>query len=192
MARGEGFSLYDRDGRDSGTVRPYIPPAVPAQPVPDGVNILSVPRCGQADRDRVAERITDAHARGYLTLEEAEARHAAIGQASTGHLLGMLTDDLPPVSRWAGTLTGQSGLPRRPRRSWSARFQARQPFSSVAAGLASVIAGVAPGVFADSMGVAHGTLVALCAVTAIAGTFGLIAAFAAFMTWSAPETGGGS
>jgi Domain of unknown function (DUF1707) len=171
---------YEPDGI---AVRPYVAPAVPAQPVPDGVNILSVPRCGQADRDRVAERITSAHGLGYLTLEEAEARHAAIEQASTGHLLGMLTEDLPPLSRWAGTLSrGYSRPPKR--RSWSARFQARQPFSSVAAGLASVVSGVAPGVLADGAGVAHGALVALCAVTAIAGAVGLIAAFAAFTVWS--------
>ncbi|GJF06860.1 hypothetical protein PSD17_58070 [Pseudonocardia sp. D17] len=60
-------------------------PQNPAKPV----------RIGDADRERVAERIRGALAEGRLTLEEADERQAAAYAARVEADLAELTDDLP-------------------------------------------------------------------------------------------------
>jgi uncharacterized protein DUF1707 len=53
-------------------------------------------RAGDADRNRIAELLKEAHAAGYLTLEEVDERLGSALTARTRGELDRLVDDLPP------------------------------------------------------------------------------------------------
>ena len=65
-------------------------------------------RVGDADRDRTADLLKEAHAAGYLTLEETDERLGTALAARTRGELDRLVADLPPEWR-----AGQKG-DRRP------------------------------------------------------------------------------
>jgi hypothetical protein len=56
-------------------------------------------RVGDADRNRTADLLKEAHAAGYLTLEEADERLGAALAARTRDQLDRLVTDLPPEWR---------------------------------------------------------------------------------------------
>ena len=56
-------------------------------------------RVGDADRDRTAELLKEAHAAGYLTLEETDERLGTALAARTRTELDQLAADLPPEWR---------------------------------------------------------------------------------------------
>ena len=56
-------------------------------------------RVGDADRDRTADLLKEAHAAGYLTLEEADERLGTALAARTRGELDRLVADLPPEWR---------------------------------------------------------------------------------------------
>jgi hypothetical protein len=56
-------------------------------------------RVGDADRDRTAELLKEAHAAGYLTLEETDERLGTALAARTRGELDRLVADLPPEWR---------------------------------------------------------------------------------------------
>ena len=56
-------------------------------------------RVGDADRDRTADVLKEAHAAGYLTLEEADERLGTALAARTRGELDRLVADLPPEWR---------------------------------------------------------------------------------------------
>jgi hypothetical protein len=56
-------------------------------------------RVGDADRNRVADLLKEAHVAGYLTLEEADERIGAALAARTRGELDRLVADLPPEWR---------------------------------------------------------------------------------------------
>jgi hypothetical protein len=56
-------------------------------------------RVGDADRDRTAELLKEAHAAGYLTLEETDERLGTALAARTRGELDQLAADLPPEWR---------------------------------------------------------------------------------------------
>jgi len=58
-------------------------------------------RVGDADRNRVADLLKEAHAAGYLTLEEVDERLGAALAARTRGELDRLVADLPPEWRAA-------------------------------------------------------------------------------------------
>jgi Domain of unknown function (DUF1707) len=58
-------------------------------------------RAGDADRNHTAELLTEAHAAGYLTLEEVDQRLSAALAARTRGQLDRLVADLPPEWRAA-------------------------------------------------------------------------------------------
>jgi hypothetical protein len=72
-------------------------------------------RVGDADRNRTADLLKEAHAGGYLTLEEVDQRLSAALAARTRGELDRLVADLPPEWR-----AGQEGARR------AARSPARQ------------------------------------------------------------------
>jgi hypothetical protein len=73
-------------------------------------------RVGDADRNRVAELLKEAHAAGYLSLEETDERLGVALTARTRGELDRLVADLPPEWR-ADQERGQrpAGPPRRQR-----------------------------------------------------------------------------
>jgi hypothetical protein len=56
-------------------------------------------RVGDADRNRTADLLKEAHAAGYLTLEEADERLGTALAARTRGELDRLVADLPPEWR---------------------------------------------------------------------------------------------
>jgi hypothetical protein len=70
-------------------------------------------RAGDADRNRTADLLKEAHAAGYLTLEEVDERLGAALTARTRGELDRLVADLPPEWR-AGQERGRqpAGPPR--------------------------------------------------------------------------------
>jgi len=56
-------------------------------------------RVGDADRNRTADLLKEAHAAGYLTLEEADERLGSALAARTRGELDRLVADLPPEWR---------------------------------------------------------------------------------------------
>jgi hypothetical protein len=56
-------------------------------------------RVGDADRNRIADLLKEAHAAGYLTLEEADERLGSALAARTRGELDRLVADLPPEWR---------------------------------------------------------------------------------------------
>ena len=56
-------------------------------------------RVGDADRDRTTDLLKEAHAAGYLTLEETDERLGTALAARTRGELDRLVADLPPVWR---------------------------------------------------------------------------------------------
>jgi Domain of unknown function (DUF1707) len=114
-----------------------------------GVNVTSHPRCGDADRNRAADRVSEAYARGFMTSEEAEARHDAIGQATLGAHLAELTADIPAITRWRG-----ASLPaRRESRAELALkwWQQRQPFTGLGGIALGLLLAIAPSVIATAL-----------------------------------------
>jgi hypothetical protein len=73
-------------------------------------------RAGDADRNRTAELLKEAHAAGYLTLEETDERLGTALAARTRGELDRLVADLPPEWR-ASQERGQrpTGPPQRQR-----------------------------------------------------------------------------
>ena len=71
-------------------------------------------RVGDADRNRTAELLKEAHAAGYLTLEETDERLGTALAARTRGELDRLVADLPPDWR-AGQERGQSPVGPPPR-----------------------------------------------------------------------------
>ncbi len=73
-------------------------------------------RVGDADRNRTADLLKEAHAAGYLTLEEVDERLGVALAARTRGELDRLVADLPPEWR-AGQEPGRrpGGLPARQR-----------------------------------------------------------------------------
>jgi Domain of unknown function (DUF1707) len=73
-------------------------------------------RVGDADRDRTADLLKEAHATGYLTLEELDERLGGALAARTRGALDRLVADLPPEWR-AGQEPGRrtAGPPSRQR-----------------------------------------------------------------------------
>ena len=73
-------------------------------------------RAGDADRNGTADLLKEAHAAGYLTLEELDERLGAALTARTHRELDRLVADLPPAWR-AGQEGGRrpSALPARQR-----------------------------------------------------------------------------
>jgi hypothetical protein len=73
-------------------------------------------RAGDADRNRIADLLKEAHAVGYLTLEEVDERLGIALAARTRGELDRLVADLPPEWR-AGQERGQRpvGPPAHPR-----------------------------------------------------------------------------
>ena len=75
-------------------------------------------RAGDADRNRTAELLKEAHAAGYLTLEETDERLGAALAARTRGELDRLVADLPP--EWRASQDGgrrAAGPPPRQRPS---------------------------------------------------------------------------
>jgi hypothetical protein len=71
-------------------------------------------RVGDADRNRIADLLKEAHAAGYLTLEEADERLDSALAARTRGELDRLVADLPPEWR-AGQEPTQPPATRPPR-----------------------------------------------------------------------------
>jgi Domain of unknown function (DUF1707) len=69
-------------------------------------------RVGDADRNRTADLLKEAHAAGYLTLEEVDERLGAALAARTRGELDRLVTDLPP--EWRASL-GHGRPPATPR-----------------------------------------------------------------------------
>ena len=72
-------------------------------------------RVGDADRNRTADLLKEAHAAGYLTLEEVDERLGTALAARTRGELDRLVADLPPEWR-AGQEPGRAPATRPPRR----------------------------------------------------------------------------
>jgi hypothetical protein len=71
-------------------------------------------RVGDADRNRTADLLKEAHAAGYLTLEEVDERLGTALAARTRGELDRLVADLPP--EWlAAQQPGRPPAPRPPR-----------------------------------------------------------------------------
>jgi uncharacterized protein GlcG (DUF336 family) len=70
---------------------------VTATVLPDGVNILSAPRIGDAAKGTAQERLDQAYAEGFLTQEEFRARQEAAQAAKTQQELDALAADLGKV-----------------------------------------------------------------------------------------------
>jgi hypothetical protein len=71
-------------------------------------------RVGDADRNHTADLLKEAHAAGYLTLEEADQRLSAALAARTRGQLDRLVADLPPEWRAAQERAGgPAGPPAR-------------------------------------------------------------------------------
>jgi hypothetical protein len=80
-------------------------------------------RAGDADRDRTAGVLRDAHAEGRLDLDELQQRLDATYRARTQGELAALTVDLPSAPPAPTRPAGAPALPRRGdelRRSWTA------------------------------------------------------------------------
>ena len=73
-------------------------------------------RVGDADRNRTADLLKEAHAAGYLTLEETDERLGTALAARTRGELDQLVADLPPESG-GPVRNGASGQPGRHRAS---------------------------------------------------------------------------
>jgi hypothetical protein len=71
-------------------------------------------RVGDAYRNRTADLLKEAHAAGYLTLEEVDERLGTALAARTRGELDRLVADLPPEWR-AGQEPGRAPATRRPR-----------------------------------------------------------------------------
>lgn len=56
-------------------------------------------RCSDADRERTSERLRNAAAEGYLTMDEMEDRLTGVYAAKHGHELDALVLDLPRKGR---------------------------------------------------------------------------------------------
>jgi uncharacterized protein DUF1707 len=69
-------------------------------------------RVGDAERNRAADLLKEAHAAGYLTLEEVDERLGAALAARTRGELDRLVADLPP--EWRATQQGTRRPARRP------------------------------------------------------------------------------
>jgi hypothetical protein len=70
---------------------------VTASVLPDGVNVLSVPRIGDKAKGDAQERLDQAYAEGFLTQKEFKARQEAAQAAKTQTELDMLAGDLQKV-----------------------------------------------------------------------------------------------
>ena len=71
-------------------------------------------RVGDADRNRTADLLKEAHAAGYLTLEEVDERLGAALAARTRGELDRLVADLPPEWRASQGHGRPAGPHRRP------------------------------------------------------------------------------
>ncbi|MFD0470197.1 DUF1707 domain-containing protein [Nonomuraea thailandensis] len=66
-------------------------------------------RASDADRERIAQVLQDAHADGRLTLDELEERLGVLYSARTlGELAALTTDLLPPTSSRSTSTGGRS------------------------------------------------------------------------------------
>jgi Domain of unknown function (DUF1707) len=81
-------------------------------------------RVGDADRNRTVELLKEAHAAGYLTLEEADERLGAALAARTRGELDRLVADLPPEWRAGQEPARTPAVPprRRPALPWEAAW----------------------------------------------------------------------
>jgi Domain of unknown function (DUF1707) len=70
-------------------------------------------RVGDADRNRIADLLKEAHAAGYLTLEEVDERLGTALAARTRGELDRLVADLPP--EWRASQQPSPPAARRPR-----------------------------------------------------------------------------
>jgi Domain of unknown function (DUF1707) len=77
-------------------------------------------RIGDADRERVAERLRTAAGEGRLSPEELEERLEAAFAARTEAELAPLVADLPPARRPGGGQHRRRARDRRELRSWAA------------------------------------------------------------------------
>ena len=93
-------------------------------------------RAGDADRNRIADLLKEAHAVGYLTLEEVDERLGIALAARTRGELDRLVADLPPEWR-AGQERGQRpvGPPARPRPALPAEAVWLVPLAIVVTGV---------------------------------------------------------
>ena len=73
-------------------------------------------RVGDADRNRTADLLKEAHAAGYLTLEEVDERLGAALAARTRGELDRLVADLPPEWRAGQEPARRPATPPAPRR----------------------------------------------------------------------------
>jgi Domain of unknown function (DUF1707) len=150
------------------------PAAIRGQVELPGVNLLTHPRCGDADRQWADDRVNDAYSRGYLDQSEAEARRDAIGKATTAEHLDILTSDLPAVSRWSG-----ASLPAKTSKApFRERFDDAQPVSGMLALAASVLFGTVPAYLGIALGLTahHSQVYGLVACpTIILGALGVAA-----------------
>jgi hypothetical protein len=147
---------------------------------PPGVNVTSAPRCGDADRQRAADRVGEAYARGFIEKEEAESRRDAIGQATMAGQLQELVYDIPAMTRFRGaSLPSRTSSRAEEGVKW---WKARQPWSGLVGAAATGPAAIAPTVLAA---VLHaGFWAPLCAAITIL-PFGLacIASLISLMSW---------
>jgi Domain of unknown function (DUF1707) len=93
-------------------------------------------RVGDADRDRTADLLKEAHAAGYLTLEETDERLGTALAARTRGELDRLVADLPPEWR-ASQERGQrpAGPPPRQRPALPAEAAWLVPLAMVITGV---------------------------------------------------------
>jgi hypothetical protein len=105
-------------------------------------------RVGDADRDRTADLLKEAHAAGYLTLEEVDERLGNALAARTRAELDRLVADLPPEWR-AGQDRDRppAGASSRPRRALPPEADWLVPLLVVLAACLLVLAVVTRGFF---------------------------------------------
>jgi len=158
-------------------MQPYVIRGAVAVP---GANIMSHPRCGDADRQRASDRISEAYSHGFLDKQEAEARLAALDKASLAAHLEELTSDIPVMSRWRGVTLSERKQTRA--KEWVKWYKARQPWIGLAGLLGGLMTGIVPTVLAYNL--AGGPWVAICAaVTIPPAAVAFIGSVCSLMAW---------
>jgi len=93
MLRGSLQDGYERITTESIKRQPA---ALPGATAPEGANITSDKRVGDADRDKVVSHLQEMHVNGYLSDDELAVRLAHAEQATTHAELNVVLPDLPP------------------------------------------------------------------------------------------------